>query len=419
MNQQKIKYRVALILSMATFSFTWAASKPGSSPQAKMKMVMGKLQQDQKYNSWNSQNKTLNEANKQRVSMQQRLGMFLGRNPNVAQFFEVFKQSVSKEISLHKKLSSATWQILPDLINKAKQGKASREEWILLAKMNGYLDSLEAKVDAYKSAHKISALNREEEEDLARTLKSMNRIVESLDSWSRLMKMSGSTSDQKNEYKFEIANANFYIQRFDTAIKVIDDLRKNSQWKAKTQSLYKSIVDTKKNWAQELEYQKKDKDLPRVEMLTNKGRIIIELFEDDAPNGVANFINLVEKKYYDGQKFHRVIPNFMAQGGDINSKNDDPSDDGQGGPGYTIKTDLNKRKHFRGSFSYANAGLNTDGSQFFLCVIPTTWLDGRHAVFGRIIEGQHVADSLTKNDELIRVKILHKRNHLYEVKKNS
>ena len=419
MNRLRIKYQLSLILSMAIFSFTWAASKPVSSPQAKMKMVMEKVHQNQKYDSWNSQNKVLREANTQRMSMQQRLSMFLGRNPNVAQFFELYKQSVSKEISLHKNLSSATWQILPDLRNKAKQGKATREEWVLLAQMNGYLENLDAKVDAYKSAHKISALNREEEEDLARTLKSMNRIVESLDSWSRLLKMSGSKADQKNEYKFEIANANFYIQRFDAAITVLDDLRNNSQWKTKTQTLYKSIVDTKKNWAQELEYQKKDKDLPRVEMLTNKGRIIIELFEDDAPNGVANFISLVEKKYYDGQKFHRVIPNFMAQGGDINSKNDNPSDDGQGGPGYTIKTDLNKRKHFRGSFSYANAGLNTDGSQFFLCVIPTTWLDGRHAVFGRIIEGQSIADSLTKNDELTKVTILYKRNHPYEVKKNS
>ena len=419
MNRLRINYQLGLILSMATFSFTWAASKPVSSPQAKMKMVMEKVHQNQKYDSWNSQNKVLREANTQRMSMQQRLSMFLGRNPNVAQFFELYKQSVNKEISLHKNLSSATWQILPDLRNKAKQAKATREEWVLLAQMNGYLENLNAKVDAYKAAHKISALNREEEEDLARTLKSMNRIVESLDSWSRLLKMSGSKADQKNEYKFEIANANFYIQRFDAAITVLDDLRKNSQWKTKTQTLYKSIIDTKKNWAQELEYQKKDKDLPRVEMLTNKGRIIIELFEDDAPNGVANFISLVEKKYYDGQKFHRVIPNFMAQGGDINSKNDNPSDDGQGGPGYTIKTDLNKRKHFRGSFSYANAGLNTDGSQFFLCVIPTTWLDGRHAVFGRIIEGQSIADSLTKNDELTKVTILHKRNHPYEVKKNS
>ena len=419
MNQTKLKYLIGLILSMATFSLNWANNKPSSSPAAKMKMVMGKLQQEQKYNSWNSQNKILKQANKQRVSMQQRLDMFLGRNPNVAQFFEVFKQSVKQEIDLHKNLSSTTWQILPELKQKANEGKASREEWVLLAKMYGYLNNLEAKVDAYESALKISALKRDEEQDLAQTLKSMNRIVESLDSWSRLVNLPDSTNEQKNEYKFELANANFYIQRFDSALKLLTDLAKNPQWKSKTQRLYKSIVDTKKNWAQELEYQKQDKNLPRVEMQTNKGRIVIELFEDDAPNGVANFISLVEKKYYDGQKFHRVIPNFMAQGGDINSKNDNPADDGQGGPGYTIKTDLNKRKHFRGSFSYANAGLNTDGSQFFLCVIPTTWLDGRHAVFGRIIEGQAVADSLTKNDELKKVNILFKRNHSYEVKKNS
>ena len=197
MNRLRIKYQLSLILSMAIFSFTWAASKPVSSPQAKMKMVMEKVHQNQKYDSWNSQNKVLREANTQRMSMQQRLSMFLGRNPNVAQFFELYKQSVSKEISLHKNLSSATWQILPDLRNRVKQGKATREEWVLLAQMNGYLENLDAKVDAYKSAHKISALNREEEEDLARTLKSMNRIVESLDSWSRLLKMSGSKADQK------------------------------------------------------------------------------------------------------------------------------------------------------------------------------------------------------------------------------
>ena len=115
MNRLRIKYQLSLILSMAIFSFTWAASKPVSSPQAKMKMVMEKVHQNQKYDSWNSQNKVLREANTQRMSMQQRLSMFLGRNPNVAQFFELYKQSVSKEISLHKNLSSATWQILPDL----------------------------------------------------------------------------------------------------------------------------------------------------------------------------------------------------------------------------------------------------------------------------------------------------------------
>ena len=419
MNQLKITYQLCLMFTMAICSLNWASEKPGNSPAAKMQMVVKKIKQDQKYDLWNSQNKLLNEVRQQRQSMQQRLNMVFGQNPNLAQFFEGYKQSVSKEISFHKKLLWETFQIMPALKKKALDGKLSKKEWSLLAKMHGYLDDQEAKVDAYYAAYKISALNRAEEEDLARTLKNMNRIAESIVSWSRLIEIPGSTSAQKNEYRFEMANANFYVQRFDSALTILDELRKNPQWKSKTQRLYQSITETKKNWADELEYQKKDKNLPRVEMQTSKGRIVIELFEDDAPNGVANFISLVEKKYYDGQKFHRVIPNFMVQGGDINSKNDNPADDGQGGPGYTIKTDLNKRKHFRGSFSYANAGLNTDGSQFFLCVIPTTWLDGKHAVFGRIIEGQSVADSLVKNDELTKVKILYKRNHSYEVKKNS
>ena len=419
MNQLKIKYQLCLTLSLLILSPNWGSTKPGNSPKAKMEMVINKVKQEQKYDSWITQYKAFTESQKQRQTMQQRLDMIFRQNPNLAQFFEAFKQSVSKEISFHKKLSSETGQIISTLKKKAADGKANKKEWILLAQIHDYLDDQEAKVDAYYAAYKVSTLSRDEEEDLARTLKSMNRIAESIVSWSRLMNMQGSTSEQKNQYRFEMANANFYVQRFDSALNILDELRKNSQWKSKTQNLYQSIIQTKKNWAEELEYQKKDKNLPRIEMQTNKGRIVIELFEDDAPNGVANFISLVEQKYYDGQKFHRVIPNFMAQGGDINSKNDNPADDGQGGPGYTIKTDLNKRKHFRGSFSYANAGLNTDGSQFFLCVIPTTWLDGRHAVFGRIIEGQSVADSLVKNDELKKVKILYKRNHSYEVKKNS
>ena len=211
MNQTKLKYQIGLIFCMATFSLNWANNKPSSSPAAKMKMVMEKLQQEQKYNSWNSQNKILKQANKQRVSMQQRLDMFLGRNPNVAQFFEVFKQSVKQEIDLHKNLSSTTWQILPELKQKANEAKASKEEWVLLAQMYGYLNNREAKVDAYESALKISALKRDEEQDLAQTLKSMNRIVESLDSWTRLVNLPDSTNEHKNEYKLELANANFYI----------------------------------------------------------------------------------------------------------------------------------------------------------------------------------------------------------------
>lgn len=418
---RKIKIKNFLLISIyfGLVNCMWATDKPGNSPQDKMKMIIEKVQLEQNYDVWQQQQKQLRGIILQRQSMEQQLDMILRGNPSVSQFFNMYKQSVDKELNFHKELASLTWQIMPDLEAKAKAGKSNRNDWILLAKMHGYLNQFDEKVQAYRKALSMEALNRNEEEDLAKTLKGMNRVAESLDSWNRLTNLSGLDKEQKNAYKLESAWANFYIHRFDESLKILTELRKDPVWKSKTQQLYDSVTQTKNNWAEELEYQKSDKDLPRVEMLTSKGKIVLELFEDDAPNGVANFITLVQKKYYDGQKFHRVIPNFMAQGGDINSKNDNPNDDGSGGPGYTIQTELNKRKHFRGSLSYANAGLNTDGSQFFLCVVPTTWLDGRHAVFGRIIEGQQIADSLVKEDELKSVRVLQKRKHVYEVKKNS
>ena len=111
---------------------------------------------------------------------------------------------------------------------------------------------------------------------------------------------------------------------------------------------------------------------------TNKGDIEVELFENEAPNTVANFITLVEKGFYNGLSFHRVLPNFMAQGGD-------PKGDGTGGPGYTIADECsgpNHRLHFRGSLSMAKeARPDTGGSQFFITFVPTSHLDGIHTVF--------------------------------------
>ena len=120
-------------------------------------------------------------------------------------------------------------------------------------------------------------------------------------------------------------------------------------------------------------------DLPRVKIETTKGTIVVELFENEAPNTVANFVSLVESHFYDGTPFHRVIPGFMAQGGD-------PTGTGTSGPGYTIACECDlpdARKHFLGSLSMAHAGKDTGGSQFFLTFAPTEHLDGRHTVFGR------------------------------------
>jgi cyclophilin family peptidyl-prolyl cis-trans isomerase len=179
----------------------------------------------------------------------------------------------------------------------------------------------------------------------------------------------------------------------------------------------------RKAWEKEAQFraaEAKADDLPRVKFTTTKGDIVIELFENEAPQSVANFITLVKQGFYDGVVFHRVLPGFMAQGGD-------PQGTGMGGPGYNIRDEQrlpNARKHFRGSLSMANTGRpNTGGSQFFLTFVPTTYLDGRHAVFGRVIEGMENAASLKRGepprspDKIVKAEVLRDRGHGYEFEK--
>jgi cyclophilin family peptidyl-prolyl cis-trans isomerase len=162
-------------------------------------------------------------------------------------------------------------------------------------------------------------------------------------------------------------------------------------------------------------------DLPRVKIETTKGTIVVELFENEAPNTVANFVSLVESHFYDGTLFHRVIPGFMAQGGD-------PTGTGTSGPGYTIACECDvpdARKHFLGSLSMAHAGKDTGGSQFFLTFAPTEHLDGRHTVFGRVIEGFEILPKITRTegpqagssrDKILKAEIIRKRDHEYKPK---
>jgi len=126
-------------------------------------------------------------------------------------------------------------------------------------------------------------------------------------------------------------------------------------------------------------------------MKTNHGDIRIELFEDKAPITTKNFITLVEKKFYDGVIFHRVIDEFMIQGGD-------PTGTGRGGPGYQIKDEFHPdlRHTEPGLLSMANAGPNTGGSQFFITLAATPWLDGKHAIFGKVVEGMDVVQRIGK-----------------------
>ena len=122
---------------------------------------------------------------------------------------------------------------------------------------------------------------------------------------------------------------------------------------------------------------------------TNQGAFSIELFEDKAPKTTKNFIDLAEKGFYDGVIFHRVIEGFMLQGGD-------PTGTGRGGPGYNIPDEFHPDlKHSEeGMLSMANAGPNTGGSQFFVTLAPTSWLDGKHAIFGKVVEGMEVVRTI-------------------------
>ena len=152
--------------------------------------------------------------------------------------------------------------------------------------------------------------------------------------------------------------------------------------------------------------------LPKIQIQTERGNITIEMFEDEAPNTVANMISLIEKGYYDGLNFHRVIPDFMIQGGC-------PHGTGTGGPGYDFDDECtpDRRHDSAGVLSMANAGPGTNGSQFFITHCPTPHLDGKHTVFGKVTEGQEVVDEIKQGDVMQTVVVLQKRDRVYEVEK--
>jgi cyclophilin family peptidyl-prolyl cis-trans isomerase len=165
-------------------------------------------------------------------------------------------------------------------------------------------------------------------------------------------------------------------------------------------------------------------DLPRVKLTTTKGVITVELFENEAPQTVANFLTLVKQGFYDGSPFHRVLPEFMAQGGA-------KTEEGTGGPGYTIRCECYRpdyRRHFRGTLSMAHAGRDTGNSQFFLTFVPTPHLNGMHTAFGRVIDGMEVLGDLQrrspehqmdgpKADKIIKAEVIRERPHEYKFEK--
>lgn len=231
-----------------------------------------------------------------------------------------------------------------------------------------------------------------------------------------------------------VADADTFAAAASAAL-VLSELDDAAAWAAKAKAagarrdrlaeLEEAIEHDREKVAAEMEVRRAEAaadDLPRVKVSTSVGDVVVELFENEAPNTVANFLNLVEKGFYAGTPFHRVIPEFMAQGGD-------PTGRGSGGPGYAIKCETDKpnaRKHFRGSLSMAHAGKDTGGSQFFLTFRPTEHLDGKHTVFGRVIEGFDVLSLIRrtqspdgrpipgiKPDTILEAEVVRKRPHDY------
>ncbi len=144
------------------------------------------------------------------------------------------------------------------------------------------------------------------------------------------------------------------------------------------------IIDTSKQYTATIE--------------TKKGNLVLELFASDVPLTVNNFVFLAREGFYNGTTFHRVIPDFMAQGGD-------PTGTGTGGPGYAFADEFTEHTHMAGALSMANSGSNTNGSQFFITYTPQHHLDGKHSVFGQLVEGMDVLKSIEPGDTIIRITI--------------
>jgi len=218
--------------------------------------------------------------------------------------------------------------------------------------------------------------------------------------------------------------AAYMTNNYDEAEKMLDEALRADSTSPLAEKLFESLDKRRIWWEEEKKIraaEAKADDLPRVKMTTSKGDIVFELYENEAPDTVGNFISLVEKDFYNGLTFHRVLPGAVMQGGD-------PRGDGTGGPGYNIFCECEKagaRRHFRGVLSMAHAGPDTGGSQFFVTFTPRSDYDFKHTAFGRVIEGMDVLAKIQRRDPsqtdvklptpdtIIKAEVIRKREHEY------
>jgi cyclophilin family peptidyl-prolyl cis-trans isomerase len=337
--------------------------------------------------------------------------------PAAAEFNQVF--GAWKELLKELRQVKVKYQSAPEA-----EHAALHEQWdALVEKGNAMLVQLQdAGLKAYQEAPN-------EDPQLTRFLVKLAADAADRDDYEPALTVSRILIEGKCEDKTvygPAALAAFATSDFDQAIEWLKLAREAGNVPEPLSNASLDLAKYKTLWEKEQEIRAKEaekSDLPRVKLKTSKGEIVIELFEDQAPNTVANFVSLVESGFYNDKIFHRVLKNFMAQGGC-------PKGDGTGGPGYEIPCECytpEARMHFRGTLSMAHAGRDTGGSQFFLTFLPTPHLDGRHTAFGRVIEGMDVLARLQKidpmaasdksPDKIVTAEVVRKRDHEYKPKK--
>jgi cyclophilin family peptidyl-prolyl cis-trans isomerase len=330
------------------------------------------------------------------------------------QFRNVFREWNSLEAELTKRQKGYE-DALP-----AARGELKKQYEQLVEQSTEVLSKLSAAAEAAYTA----APNQDK--DVTRTLIGVLVFHYRQDQYEKALRLAKLLEDNNSPEAavFSIAGAAaFADDDFVLAERYLLKADKAGKLDAHGKELLASLPAEKKAWIAEQAIRQKESaadDLPRVRLETNKGTIVVELFENEAPQAVGNFVNLVEKHFYDGVTFHRVLAGFMAQGGDLTGS-------GSGGPGYKIYCECSKpnaRKHFRGTLSMAHAGKDTGGSQFFLTFGPATHLDGRHTAFGRVIEGMDVLAKIQRRDpqspnpptpdKIVKAEVVRKRDHVYE-----
>lgn len=222
-----------------------------------------------------------------------------------------------------------------------------------------------------------------------------------------------------------LSDSLFADHRFEEAISVLESIPDNvpEQKRRFKEAAEASLVDLRQYldyWQLEQEIRASEEeanDLPRAEIITTRGLIVVELFENEAPNTVANFIALSEEKFYSGTRFHNVLPNLLAQAGDPFSKPGATGILGDGTPGYYIRDEHfaeNHRKHFAGSLAMAKSPIpNTAGCQFYFTHTPLPMFNGKNTVFGRILSGLNTARLMQQDDRIEVINIVRKRDHDY------